>query len=110
MIESRRYERVSFFCKLELASTSHGEHWPARALDLSLGGVGVVTDAYFEIGESVNVRFFLKDSRQEEATDEVMGRVARFAADQDANEIGIQFLEPLTDAAHPRLVRKLMSL
>ena len=110
MIENRRYERVSFMCKLELTAMPDGEPQPARSLDVSLGGVGAVTEATFDVGETVTVTFFLKDSAHREAKDQVVGRVARLAADADANTLGIQFLNPLTEAEHPRLVSTLMNL
>ena len=104
----RRYERVSFMCKLELTDSSGGPAQPARALDLSLGGVGAVSQASFSVGEMLTVTFFLKDSTQNEIKDDVAGRVVRLTADVDANTMGIQFVNPLTEREHPRLVNKLL--
>ena len=108
MESMRQYERVSFMCKLELTALSGGPAQPARALDLSLGGVGAVSQAAFSVGEMVTVAFFLKDSTRGEIKDEVTGRVARLAADVDANTLGIQFLNPLNEDEHARLVHKLL--
>jgi hypothetical protein len=104
----RKYERVSFMCQLELTAVPDGTPEPARALDLSLGGVGVITQAHFSVGEMVKVTFFLKDAAHGESKDDVSGQVARLTADVDANMLGIQFLNPLTEAEHARLVGKLL--
>jgi hypothetical protein len=110
MVELRRYERVGFLGKLELTATPGGLPQPARSLDLSLGGVGAITQSVFTVGEIVSVTFFLKDTVNCEAKDHVAGRVVHLAANVDANTIGIQFLSPLSEAEHPLLVRKLLSL
>ena len=39
-----------------------------------------------------------------------MGRVVHFNANVDANHVGIEFLQPLTESEHPRLVGKLADL
>jgi c-di-GMP-binding flagellar brake protein YcgR len=109
MLELRNYQRVSFLCKLELTALPDGTPQPARSLDLSLGGVGAITQAVFPVGQLLRVLFFFKDSAQGEIQDQADGRVARFAADAEANTVGIQFLSPLNEAEHPRLVGKLLS-
>ena len=108
MERMRKYERVGFMCKLELTAVPGGTPEPARALDLSMGGVEVSTQAHFSVGEMVNVSFFLKDAAHGEVKDDVAGQVARLVADVDANVLGIQFLNPLTEAEHARLVAKLL--
>jgi c-di-GMP-binding flagellar brake protein YcgR len=110
MVELRRYERVGFLGKLELTATTSGLSQPARSLDLSLGGVGAITQSVFAVGEIVTVIFFLKDTANCEVKDHVAGRVVHLAANVDANTIGIQFLNPLSEAEHPLLVGKLMRL
>jgi c-di-GMP-binding flagellar brake protein YcgR len=108
MKELRRYGRVEFLCRLDIAALPDGVPQDARALDLSLGGVGLVTAAVFPVGQLVTVTFFLGDSNSYEFRDPVVGRVAHFAADVDSNRLGIQFLTPLADADHERLVRRLV--
>ncbi len=108
MSELRTYERVGFLCHLELVVLPDGVPQPASSLDLSMGGVGVITQAGFSVGQLVAVTFFLKGP--DEAKVRVTGRVARLAAGGDANVLGVQFLSPLTEAEFPRLVGKLLSL
>ncbi len=108
-MELRHYERVGFLCQLELTPVPGGAPRPGRSLDLSLGGVGAVTQSSFQLGQMVNVAFCFKDSNQIQVRDEVAGRVVRLAADVDVNQIGVQFLSCLTEAEHPRLMRKLMN-
>jgi c-di-GMP-binding flagellar brake protein YcgR len=106
----RNYERVSFLCKLEVTALPGGVPQPTRSTDLSLGGVGAVTTSTFPVGQLVTVRFFYSDAAHGEANDKVLGRVVHFEADVDANKVGIQFLNPLSDAEHPQLVTRLASV
>jgi len=108
MVASRRYERVGFLCKLELKAVPEGVPQPARSIDLSLGGVGVVTQAAFAVGDLVAVAFIFKTYDLKPIRDEVVGRTVNLVADTDANLIGIQFLHVLTESEHPELVAKLM--
>ncbi len=110
MPQLRRYGRVGFMCKLELAGATGDAPQPAQAIDLSLGGVGAVTSAVFSPGQMVTVTFFHRDPTHGEMVDRVLGQVTNFSADVDANKLGIQFLQPLNEAEHPALVGKLVSL
>ena len=110
MVELRRYERVQFLGRLELSAGSDGPKLEARSIDLGLGGVGAVTKAVLEVGQPITVTFFLRDARGGDVRDQVAGRVIHFRADFDVNTVGIEFLTPLSEAEHPRLVEKLMSL
>jgi c-di-GMP-binding flagellar brake protein YcgR len=110
MIELRQYERVGFLCKLELTAIPGGKPQPARSLDLSLGGVGVVTQSVYPIGQLLTVTFFLGDSICGEIQDPVVGRIVHFAADVDANRVGIHFLQPLTETEHRKLVNRLVNV
>ena len=109
MKEMRQYERVGFLCKLELSEVPSGEPQAARSLDLSFGGVGLVTQSSFSIGQVVTVTFYFKDVTRREAREQVVGRIAHLAADVDANRIGVQFLQPLTDAENPLLAGRLLN-
>jgi hypothetical protein len=108
--ELRRYERHGFFCAVELTPLSGGAPHTGRSLDISLGGVGVATDGHFEVDELLHVAFLLKDPRGADVRERIDGRVARMHADVDANMLGIQFLNPLNEAEHPRLVGKILDL
>jgi hypothetical protein len=108
MLEMRRYERVSFLCQLELTALPGSVAHEARSLDLSLGGVGAITTKVYTIGQLVMVNFILNDSGLGKTTVQVLGRVAYLTADSDANRLGIQFLQSLTEAEHAPLVKKLL--
>ncbi len=103
----RRFERVSFFCKLELTPLPHGAPAPAQATDLSLGGVGAVAQANLQVGQLTTVTFYFNDPAHGELQDQAVGRVVHFDADVDSNKIGIQFLSPLSEVEHPRLIDRL---
>src|SRR4051794_10333323 len=109
MIE-RRYERVSFLCKLELIPQPHGSALEAHSIDVSLGGVGAVFDANLEPGQLLSVVFCGKDAEGDEWKEEILGRAVHFRAEVDINKIGIQFLQPLNELEHPRLMRKVLGL
>jgi hypothetical protein len=108
MKELRQYERIGFFCKLEVTAIPGGTPQPACAVDLSMGGVGIIMQAVFSVGQIVTVTFFLSDSVCGEVQDPVVGRVAHLQADTDANRVGIQFLQPLSETEHERLVKRLV--
>jgi c-di-GMP-binding flagellar brake protein YcgR len=109
MKELRQYERVDFLCKLQLTEMPSGKPQAARSLDLSLGGVGILTQAAFPVGQIVTVTFFLNDSVRGVIQDPVVGRVTHFRADVEANRLGVQFLQPLNQSEHERLFNRLVS-
>ena len=106
----RRYERVGFYCDLLVTPTAGGEAVPARSVDISLGGVGVVAAVSWPRGELVRIGFHLKDSRQQPVVEEVTGRIAHCRAEEDGNILGVEFLEPISAAAQPALARRLQAL
>lgn len=108
MVERRRYERVNLFCRVTVSSSDGGRTVEGNTLDISLGGVGVITVASYAVGDNVAVTFHLSDERGRESPCRVFGRVASLRADTEANRIGIEFLEPLREAAQPLLVRKIL--
>jgi len=110
MIEQRRYERVAFFCPLRLTVLPDGPTVPANSFDISLGGVGLATGASLPQGQSVSVRFQLKNAAGKPVEEIALGRVAYVRADEDGNRVGIEFLEPIRDSAQPELSRKLNNL
>src|SRR5262249_41378611 len=109
-VERRRFERVQFFCEVQLTALPEGKVYAARSLDISLGGVGLVVQASFKPGQIVAVSFLLGDKLGAEIGNRVMGRVANLRADADANLIGVEFDEPLNHSANPRLFRKVMDI
>ena len=110
MIDRRRYERVPFFCQVGLAAGPAGRQEYGRSIDLSQGGVGVMTPASFAKGQLVTVTFFLRDGRQQEVRNQMVGRIVSLQADMDANRVGVEFLQPLDKAVCPELMRKLVTL
>jgi len=110
MIDHRQYERVPFYCDVVVRVLPNGVAVPARSLDLSLKGVGIVTQAAFEPDQLVTISFFLKDASQKEVQEHVLGRVAYLKADVDANRIGVEFAELLRCSQHPQLWNKLLKI
>ena len=107
--ERRRYERVPFFSDVILRPADSTRPLSARTVDLSLGGVGLVTTATLMLGDYVTVTFPFPDAAARRTT-EILGRVASFRADEDANLVGVEFLEPLSVARAPELVRRMQQV
>jgi c-di-GMP-binding flagellar brake protein YcgR len=101
----RRYQRVPFFHEVELAAGKPAVAAPARSFDISLGGVGVFTQAHLERGQLVQVVFHLRAVRQPGLVETVAGHVAYLRAAEDGNQLGIEFLEPIREDTHPHLLR-----
>ena len=108
-VELRRYERVPFFAEVTLRTAENARLLPARTIDLSLGGVGLVTTAALEPGAHVTVVFSISDAGAKR-TVEIIGRVVSLDADSDANRVGIEFLEPLSVSRAPELVNRLQRM
>jgi c-di-GMP-binding flagellar brake protein YcgR len=107
--ERRRYERVPFFADVAVRMVQGGPSLPARTIDLSLGGVGLVTVAALVPGTDVIIIFSIPDAAGKRTTD-VVGRVVSLSADSDANRVGIEFLEPLSKSRTPELLRRLQQI
>lgn len=106
----RRYERVAWFCSLQLTVLPNGPAMSAESFDISLGGVGAATEVMIERGQAVRVRFHIRNGSKESVDEDVLGRVAYCRADEDGNRVGIEFLEPIQESAQPALARKLNSM
>jgi c-di-GMP-binding flagellar brake protein YcgR len=106
----RKYERVGFLCRVDVADAPGGRAVPGSTIDISLGGVGITIRSAFQVGATVEVAFFLKDRAGADAVERVPGRVARFDADPDGNRLGVEFLEPLQAARFPVLTRRVERL
>ena len=109
MLGQRRYERVPFFCPLQLTSLKNGVSVRGSACDISIGGVGLTAPIALARGQPVCVRFYLHNGTKDEVED-VMGQVAYMRADEDGNRMGIEFNETLKEAAHPLLAKKINNL
>ena len=110
MIERRQYQRVPFLCEVAVSALPAGRVIAARSLDISLGGVGLVTEGSLEPGQLVNLRFTLKDKTQKHVPAELVGVVANLRAQPEGNHIGVKFLEPLSEAKNPHLYQKVQSI
>lgn len=107
-MERRRYGRVPFLSRVALTPIPGGTRSEARTLDLSLGGVGVLTSGAYAVGQAVELVFFSRDSKGAEVGERVLGRVANFKADVDGNRIGIEFAAPLRETECPVLTQRLL--
>ncbi|HEX4132267.1 MAG TPA: PilZ domain-containing protein [Pirellulales bacterium] len=105
----RRFERVPFFCKVQL--TAHAEHLSVEAhtCDLSLGGVKVAAPVALPTGSNVSLDFSLADKAGDKTIENVDGRVMRCDADVEANYLGIEFTRPLSAVGTPHLFQRLMN-
>ena len=106
----RRYERVPFFCKATLTVLPHGRPVVSRSIDISLGGAGIVTSGRIELGQQVALAFYLRNNRQQEAVEEVVGRIVHLRAEEDGNVVGVEFLQPLEESSTPLLTRKMLNV
>src|SRR5690242_12567790 len=103
MIELRRFERIPFFCEVSLTVLPDGPRADAHSVDISLGGVGLVTRAALAPGQTVALAFSVRDESGKLVVDRVLGRVAHLRADPDANRVGVEFLEILSSSTSPHL-------
>jgi c-di-GMP-binding flagellar brake protein YcgR len=108
--ERRAYERVPFLCAATIAAHPGGKPLDARTLDISLGGVGLTCSGRFLPGTLVAIVFRLKNARREPCEERIIGKVMRFTADLDGNQIGIEFLSPISAADNPALTRAVNQL
>ena len=109
-INLRRYERVAFYCRLQLTVLPNGPVMPGNSFDISIGGVGIATALFLERGQQVSIRFYIPNGRSKEVHADVLGQVAYCRSDEDSNQIGIAFLVPIQEATQPALAKKINSL
>jgi hypothetical protein len=110
LIENRRYERVPFFGRVGLTPMAGGPTIEAAAVDISLGGFGVISPKPLKAGDLVRASFPHRDGNGREVVETVPARVAFVRADFEGNRLGLEFLEPLNRATHPALARKVERL
>jgi hypothetical protein len=109
-IDLRRYERVAFYCRLQLTVLPNGPVGPGNSFDISIGGVGITTALLLECGQQVSIRFYLHNGRSEEVHADVLGQVAYCQSDENGNRVGVEFLAPIQNATQPVLAKKINSL
>jgi hypothetical protein len=105
----RVYQRASFLCRVTL-STGEGAAIEANSVDISLGGVGLVSPRLVPTGRAVTLEFHLRNKAGEPVIDKVGGRVVHVRSDIDGHVLGIEFHEPLRRLHNPDLARKVESL
>ena len=59
-IEQRQYQRVQFFAKVTLTPAG-GKTIEGNSIDLSLGGIGVMSPKFIAVGQTVSVGFQTTD-------------------------------------------------
>jgi hypothetical protein len=106
----RRYERVAFFCPLEVTALSSGQTVPGTSFDITVAGVGLTSGVLLERGETVRLRFHLRNGSHNQTNEDILGRVAYANADEDGNRLGVEFLELVNDTTHPALAHALAKL
>jgi c-di-GMP-binding flagellar brake protein YcgR len=106
----RRYERVAFFCPVDLTVLPDGKTVSASTFDISLGGVGLATPMVLNRGQAVRVRFHLRNGSNGRIDEDILGRVAHSRADEDGDRIGVEFLETVHESTNPALTRALDKL
>lgn len=106
----RHYERLPFYCRLQLTILPNGPVIAARSFDISAGGVGITSNVLLDPGQSVRVRFHLPNGSYKWIREDVVGNVAYSRADEDGNRIGIEFLETIQESRQPVLAQKLSAL
>jgi hypothetical protein len=105
----RVYQRASFLCRVTL-STGEGPEIETNSVDVSLGGVGLISPRSVPTGRSVTLGFHLRNKAGEPVIDTVGGRVVHVRSDIDGHALGIEFHEPLHRSRNPDLARKVESL
>jgi hypothetical protein len=110
MLEQRRYQRVAFYCGLQLTVLPNGPTIPARSFDLSVGGVGITSDLLLNRGQAVRIRFHLRNGSKEWTDEDILGRIAYACADESGNRMGIEFLETIQKSTKPALAHALNTL
>lgn len=110
MSNRRRFDRVPFFSDVSVTALPDGPTIPARSLDISLGGVGLVTQVALAPGQTVALIFSLPNGSRQENGQRVLGQVVNLRADCDVNYVGVEFLEPLSHTGSPHLVNKFLKI
>jgi len=108
MMNLRRFERIQFFCDVSLTVLPDGPTVEAHSVDISLGGVGLVTQAAVGTGQTVALAFSVRDESGKAIVNKVLGRVVHLRAEPDANRVGVEFLEILSASVSPQLSKRVM--
>lgn len=106
-IDKRQYQRVQFFAKVTLTPAG-GKAIEGNSIDLSLGGIGVMSPKFIAVGQTVTVGFPMPGRASGNVVvEEAMGKVIRTRSDEQCTLVVVQFHEPLSRSLNPRIVAKL---
>jgi hypothetical protein len=105
----RRYERVAFNCPVLAWPLGGGPMHSSRSVEISLGGVRIVSTLSASPGELLRLEFHLKEDGGI-VREEVAGRVVNVTVDGCLNALGIEFAEPLAEHRQPALVSRIRRL
>jgi len=106
----RKYERAIFLCRVDLSVGSESSPITMSSLDISLGGVGLISRVILPIGRPVSLAFHLKNAAQVPVIEYVQGRVVHARTDIDGHHLGVEFQESLQRSCNPHLTRKVENL
>jgi c-di-GMP-binding flagellar brake protein YcgR len=106
----RKYERVTFLCRVALSSGPGLPSVETSSVDISLGGVGLISPKIVPKGGAVTLSFHLRGAGQTQIVEQVQGRVVHVRSDFDGHRLGIEFDEPLARGRNPHLCRKVENL
>jgi hypothetical protein len=98
--QQRRYERVPFHCRATISLPPAPGSVAAHSIDISRGGVGLVTFASPKAGSAVSIAFVL-NVQGRERIERVVGRVVALRADVEGNR-------PLDRLKTPLLMAKVV--
>jgi hypothetical protein len=105
----RKYERATFLCQVSM-SAGGGAAIQTSSVDISLGGVGLISPVLVQMGQAVTLAFHLKNSAHVPIVEGVQGRVVFIRSEVDGHRLGVEFYEPLHRSRNPHLTRKVESL
>jgi c-di-GMP-binding flagellar brake protein YcgR len=107
--DKRRFGRAPFFANVTVELLSSSSAIDARSVDISLGGVALISPMPVPIGEHVVLTFHLKTSSGM-TTERISGRVVNLRHDDDASIVGVEFSAVLDRNAAPVLTRTVETL
>jgi type IV pilus assembly protein PilC len=109
MKNNRRHERIPFLTRVDLID-ENGESTRAKTVDISLGGVGVMSPTPFTLGQRATLKFILRDGAQGEVVEQAVATVVVAKSEVDGTLLGFQFVDPLRRERTPHLVKRVERL
>ena len=94
-----------FFRPVRLTILPDGPDVLANTFDISIGGIGVISDVWLGRGTAVRVRFTSEDEPSGQFAEDAFGKVAYTRADESGNHIGVEFLKIIDESTHPALYK-----